>query len=137
MKIVRRARIALLGVLTGAALAAALPGAASAGVLVASAPSCDNGVNEQPFQQFGDDNHYFLAPGGNFEGSLDGWGLNRASVVDDQEPWQVHGDGGSKALQIPSGSSVTTATMCAHQRHAVEQDAHPAGAVEPAAAAPG
>src|SRR3954463_6469382 len=100
MRAVRGARIALLGVPAAPALMA-LPGTASAGVLVASAPSCDNGVNEQPFAQWGDDNHYFLAPGGNFEGALDGWDLNRARVAADQEPWQVHGDNGSKALTIP------------------------------------
>jgi hypothetical protein len=48
----RRARIALTAALTGAALFAALPGTASAGVLVASAPSCDNGATSQPFAQW-------------------------------------------------------------------------------------
>ena len=117
MKKFRGARMALLGVLTGAALFAALPGVASAGVLVQSAPNCDNGVNSQPFQQWNDDNLYFLAPGGNFEGSLDGWDLNRSGVVADQEPWQVHGDSGSKALRIPAGSSVVTSTMCVGLEH--------------------
>jgi hypothetical protein len=108
--------MALLGIITGAALLASA-GSASAGVLVASAPSCDNGVNEQPFAQWSDDNHYFLAKGGNFEGSLDGWDLNRSRVVSDQEPWQVHGDDGSKALSIPAGSSVVTSTMCVGLEH--------------------
>jgi hypothetical protein len=106
----------LLGVVT-AALFVAAPGAASAGVLVASAPDCDNGANTQPFQQWGDDNLYFLAPGGNFEGSLDGWNRGRSSVIADQEPWQVHGDNGSKALRIPAGSSVVTSTMCVGLEH--------------------
>src|SRR4051812_8451531 len=112
MKKIRRARIAFLGVVSAAALAAVVPGAASAGVLVASAPSCDNGATEQAFAQWGDGNQYFLAPGGNFEGSLDGWNTGRSSVVSDQEPWKVHGDNGSKALRIPAGSSVTTSTLC-------------------------
>jgi hypothetical protein len=99
------------------ALAAALPGAASAGVLVQSAPNCDNGAVSQPFAQWDDDNYYFLAPSGNFEGSLDGWNTGRASVVSDQEPWQVNGDGGSKALRIPAGGSVTTSTMCVGLEH--------------------
>ena len=116
MRAVRGARIALLGVIAGVALMA-LPGTASAGVLVASAPSCDNGVNEQPFAQWGDDNHYFLAPGGSFEGSLDGWSLGRADVVADQEPWRVHGDNGSKALDVPAGGSVVTPTMCLGVEH--------------------
>ncbi|MEA2450836.1 MAG: hypothetical protein QOG63_2768 [Thermoleophilaceae bacterium] len=113
----RRARKALLGIVTGVALFAALPGAANAGVLVASAPNCDNGAVSQPFAQWGDDNYYFLAPGGNFEGSLDGWNAGRASVVGDQEPWQVNGDGDSKALKIPPGGSVVTPTMCVGIEH--------------------
>jgi hypothetical protein len=111
-----RARIALLAVIAGTALAA-LPGTASAGVLVASAPNCDNGAVSQPFAQWGDDNNYFLAPGGNFEGSLDGWALGSADVVGDQEPWKVHGDNGSKALRIDNGRSVTTPTMCVGLEH--------------------
>jgi hypothetical protein len=43
MRGIGRARIALLAVIAGTALAA-LPGTASAGVLVASAPNCDNGA---------------------------------------------------------------------------------------------
>jgi hypothetical protein len=116
MRGVKRARNALLGVLAGAALLA-LPGSASAGVLVASAPDCDNGAVSQPFAQWGDDNNYFLAPGGSFEGSLDGWGLNRARVVDDQEPWRVAGDGGSNALSVSPGGSVVTPVMCVGLEH--------------------
>ena len=111
-----RARIALLAAIAGTALAA-LPGTASAGVLVASAPNCDNGAVSQPFAQWGDDNNYFLAPGGNFEGSLDGWALGSADVVADQEPWQVQGDNGSKALRIDAGRTVTTPTMCVGLEH--------------------
>ena len=110
-----RARIALLAVIAGTALAA-LPGTASAGVLVASAPNCDNGAVSQPFAQWGDHNNYFLAPGGDFEGSLDGWGLGSADVIADQEPWHVNG-GGSKALRIDNGRSVTTPTMCVGIEH--------------------
>src|SRR4051794_21831482 len=109
MRGIRRARIALIGGLTGAALFAALPGSASAGVLVASAPSCDNGATSQPFAQWGDDNSYFLAPGGDFE-SGSAWSGGR--VVSDQEPWRVAGDSGSHALSIGAGGSVVTPTMC-------------------------
>jgi hypothetical protein len=117
MKDFRWARKALLGALTAVALTAALPGAASAGVLVASAPNCDNGVDSQPFAQWNDDNHYFLAPGGSFESGSDGWDLNRSSVVNDQEPWKVSGDAGSKALRIPAGTNAVTSTMCVGLEH--------------------
>src|SRR3954469_2365541 len=112
MKSIRRARIALIGGLTGAALFAALPGAASAGVLVASAPSCDNGATAQPFAQWGDSNNYFLTPGGNFESGASGWTLNGARVAADQEPWRVNGDRGRHALVVPAGRSVVSPTVC-------------------------
>jgi hypothetical protein len=117
MRGIKRARIALLAVVTGAALFAAVPGTASAGVLVASAPNCDNGATSQPFAQWDDSNQYFLAPGGNFEGSLGGWDLNGAYTVDDQEPWQVAEDGGSNALRIPAGRTVVSPTLCVGLEH--------------------
>src|SRR3954454_607221 len=117
MKLIRRARIALLTIFAAAALLAALPGAANAGVLVASAPNCDNGSNSQPFAQWGDDNEYFMVPGGSFEGGLGGWDLNGANAVSDQEPWQVADDAGSSALKIPAGRSVVSPTLCVGIEH--------------------
>jgi hypothetical protein len=111
MRGIRRARIALIAGLTGAALFAAMPGSASAGILVASAPSCDNGTTSQPFAQWGDANSYFLAPGGNFENGAAGWSLGGSSVAGDQEPWHVAG-AGSHALNIGAGGSVVSPTMC-------------------------
>jgi hypothetical protein len=108
MRGIRRARIALIAGLTGAALFAALPGSASAGVLVASAPSCDNGATSQPFAQWGDDNSYFLAPGGSFESGV-AWSGGR--VVSDQEPWHVAGSG-SRAMVVSAGHSAVSPTMC-------------------------
>jgi hypothetical protein len=102
--------------LTGAALFAAAPSAASAGLLVQSAPSCDNGAVSQPFAQFGDNNSYFLAPGGNFEGDASAWTVNGARVVADQEPWHV-GGAGSRALNIPAGRSVVSPTICVGLEH--------------------
>ena len=116
MRGIKRARIALLAVIAAAAFAA-MTGTASAGVLVASAPNCDNGPNEQPFAQWGDDNHYFLAPGGSFENGLDGWDLNGARAVADQEPWRVAGDNGDTSLSIPAGRSVVSPTICVGLEH--------------------
>ncbi len=112
----KRARIALLAAAATAALAA-MTGTANAGVLVASAPNCDNGATSQPFAQWGDGNDYFLAPGGSFENGLGGWDLNGASAVADQEPWKVAGDSGRTALNIPAGHSVVTPTICVGLEH--------------------
>ncbi|MEA2404883.1 MAG: hypothetical protein QOE08_1530 [Thermoleophilaceae bacterium] len=118
MNFIRRARIALLTVFAGAALAAALPGTASAGLLVASAPSCDHSDISQPFQQWYDDSSYFLVPGGNFEGSLDGWGATGGSrTTAGNEPWQANGDAGSRSLLIPAGGSVTSPAVCVGLEH--------------------
>src|SRR3954468_16541739 len=118
MRGIRRARIALITGLTGAALFAALPGSASAGVLVASAPNCDNGANSQPFAQWGDDNNYFLAPGGGFETGAAGWTVGSGSgVTGDQEPWRVAGDNGSHALNIDAGRAVVSPTICVGLEH--------------------
>jgi hypothetical protein len=108
----RRARSALAAAVAGAALFAGAPSTASAGILVASAPSCDNGATSQPFAQWGDSNNYFLAPGGNFESGAAGWTLNGARVSSDQEPWRVNSDRGTHALVIPAGHSVVSPTVC-------------------------
>lgn len=107
----RPARIALIGAVAVAALFA-LAGPASAGILVASASSCDSGANAQPFAQFGDDNQYFTVPGGGFEGGAAGWSLSRARVIGDQEPWQVSGDNGSHALDIAPGGTAVSPAVC-------------------------
>ena len=118
MSFMRRARIALLSIFAGAAFAAALPGVANAGLLVESAPSCDNGNISQPFKEWNDDDNYFLVPGGNFEGDLDGWELRGgARTTAGNEPWRVAGDEGSKSLVIPAGGSVTTPVVCVGIEH--------------------
>jgi hypothetical protein len=109
--------MAVLGTLTGAVLLAVAPGSASAGLLVASAPSCDNGATEQPFASFGDSRDYFLTPGGSFESGAKGWSLGGATVVGDQEPWKVHKDNGTHGLNIPAGRSVVSPTVCVGIEH--------------------
>ncbi|MEA2422643.1 MAG: hypothetical protein QOF55_1742 [Thermoleophilaceae bacterium] len=107
----------MLGVLSGAALFAAVPGVASAGVLVASAPSCDNGATSQPFAAFGDSNAYFLVPGGDFESGAAGWDRGSASVVSDQQPWTAPGADGAGALSIPAAGTVVSPTVCVGIEH--------------------
>jgi hypothetical protein len=103
--------------IAGAVLFAALPASADAGLLVASQPACDNGAVEQPFSSFGDGRDYFLVPGGGFEAGAAGWALGGANVVSDQEPWNVHGDGGTHALSIPAGRSAVSPTVCVGIEH--------------------
>lgn len=112
-----RARIAVLGALTGTALFAAAAPAADAGLLVASAPSCDNGATAQPFAGFGDQNDYSLVRGGDFESGAAGWDLEGSGVVADQEPWHVRSAGDSHALKLASGRTASSPTLCVGIEH--------------------
>ena len=52
---------------TAAIACAAFASPASAGILTASAQSCDDSPLSQPFSRFGDSANYKLMPGGSFE----------------------------------------------------------------------
>jgi hypothetical protein len=86
---------------------------AQAGLLVASAPSCEQGAIEKPFARWLDPISYTLVPDGGFEAGGAGWSLSGAKVVSGNESFYVHGAGESKALSLPPGSSATTPVMCA------------------------
>jgi hypothetical protein len=65
------------------------------------------------FAAWGDQNDYFVMPGGTFESSTSGWTLESgANVVVDQAPWRVNGPGHQRALALPAGSRVNTPTIC-------------------------
>ena len=100
-------RALLLALLTLAVSAAP----ASADLIETGA--CDDAPLTQPFQRWGDDAHYKLAPGGDAEGSLAGWTLaGGAQRVAGSEPYAATGSLGSASLRIPAGGSVTTAATC-------------------------
>lgn len=72
----------------------------------------------QPFTRWGDHMQYTLVPGGDFEGSLDGWSLKGgAAVVEDNEPWKVTAATDRRALHLPAGASVVTPPLCAGLTH--------------------
>lgn len=78
---------------------------------------CDQHLT-QPFTRWGDGASYTLVPGGDFEGSLDGWSLaGGASVVEDNEPWKVTSAADHRALHLPKGASVVTPPLCAGLTH--------------------
>jgi hypothetical protein len=107
-----RTRAAAVFAVVVAALAAAP--AANAGLLVASAPSCDETVLERPFARWLDPLSYTLVPDGGFEQGAAGWSLSGgAEVVDGNETFYVHGARESKSLSLPRGSSATSPVMCA------------------------
>src|SRR4051812_35975422 len=107
----RWALVAALGV------AFAAPASAQAGVLVASAPNCDEQVLVQPFLPWLDPATYPLDNGGSFENGAPGWSLNGASVGSGNESFNVGGAGDSSSLSLPAGSSATSAPICVGLEH--------------------
>lgn len=81
----------------------------------AQAAPCDGLGAEQPFLDWGDDDLYVLADGGDFESPLDGWQLRGgASVVEGGNTLRPRSSGHSLAL--PAGSSATSAPICVSSR---------------------
>ena len=103
---------AVAGAVAVIAACAAAP-TAQAGLLVASAPSCESPALERPFARWLDSLSYTLVPDGGFEQGAKGWSLSKARVVSGNESFYVHGAGDSRSLSLPPGSSATTPTMCA------------------------
>jgi hypothetical protein len=88
------------------------PGVASASSLILA--TCQTPPDSAPFSQWGDNNDYFLAPGGSFEGTGDqvGWTLNNATLTPGNEPFFVNDSGDSQSLTIAGGGSATSPFFC-------------------------
>jgi hypothetical protein len=93
-----------VGVAMVAAAALLIP-ASSASAALIDTSNCDGSTVSQPFAQWGDHASYKLAPGGDFEGSLSGWGLSGARRI-------TGGFQSGSSLQLPPGSSATSAATC-------------------------
>ena len=92
---------------------AAFTSTANAGLLTASAESCDDGPITQPFRQFGDSANYKLLPGGSFEAGTAAWQLSGgAKIVSGNETYKVGGSTHSRSLQLPSGSAAVSPFTC-------------------------
>jgi hypothetical protein len=85
---------------------------ASAGAAYAACPAQPTTT---PFSQWGDNNSYFLVPGGSFEGTASqvGWTLNNAGLIAGNEPFHVSGASDDQSLQIDAGGTATSPTFCA------------------------
>ena len=97
----------LLGI---AVLLVPLAGAATA--QAQDVARCEGRVIEQPFTAWDDTLDYFLAPDGDFSAGAAGWELAGATVVEENEPWNVDGSETAAAVQIESGSSATSPWIC-------------------------
>ena len=95
----------------GALVTLISPMAAQAGLIDLSA--CDNSALSQPFARWADLNQYKLAPGADFEGSLDGWSLQGgAAATSGSESFGVTGSVGASSLALPSGATATSPASC-------------------------
>jgi hypothetical protein len=107
-------RLKTLVTALAATAAFALPAAAQAGPLVASAPDCAAQTLSQPFLPFADPMQYTLLPGGTFE---NGNRWSGGSVVAGNEPWNVTGPNDHKSLSLGDGSSTTSGSICVGLDH--------------------
>lgn len=106
-----RLRTFLVCAIVALAGSGAVTASAQAGVLVSSASDCSAQALDQHFLPFADVAFYTEAPAGTFESNAGSWGRDDAGPVDDQEPWNVAGEG-HKAMRIGNGGSTTSPTMC-------------------------
>jgi hypothetical protein len=80
-------------------------------------PGCPGDVLERPFAPWGDGMSYTLAPDGDFTGGGAGWALDGVEILDDNEPWYVHGGDTPAALSLERGDSATTPPICVTPLH--------------------
>ena len=80
---------------------------------VASA-ACQSQPLSTPFSQWGDQNSYFLVPGGDFEGTASqvGWDLSNATLTSGNEPFYVGKSTDAQSLTIGPGGSATSPYFC-------------------------
>ena len=112
--------LALAG--TGSAYAADTPAddftgeTADAVYTAASAQTCSDPDVSPLLSSFNDDDLYFTAPGGSFEGRMDGWQLEDGATVSDGS--SLLGIlGGERSLSLPVGASATSPEFCVDERY--------------------
>jgi hypothetical protein len=82
-----------------------------------AAQACEGQALEQPFTQWGDLADYTLVGDGDLTAGAAGWELDGAELVDDNEPWYVHGGDTPSALRLRAGDSARTPPMCVTLLH--------------------
>ena len=104
--------------LATAAAFAAVTSSASAGPLVASAPSCEDQPLAKTFAPWLDPADYTPLPGGDFEGSVSSWSFaGGAGLAAGNSPYAVGGDDDASSLVLPAGGSATSASICVGLTH--------------------
>jgi hypothetical protein len=113
-----RSRIVLSCAATALAAAALSASPAAARTSAAPAAGCPVVPTLQPFSPWQDTADYFLAPDGGLEAGGATWGLQGgARTVEGNEPFRVGAPTDHRALDLPAGSSATTAPLCIGVEH--------------------
>ena len=75
---------------------------------------CGSSDSGQPFQSWGDQAAYTLAPQGNFEGDTSGWTLNKkAALAASNSPYS----GGQHSLSLPKGGEAVSPATCVNEQN--------------------
>lgn len=85
----------------------AFPGTAGA--------ACPDFPTSMVFAPWGDTSDYFLAPGGDFEGSHTSW--SGGSLMPGNDPFYLAGGSDVQSLRIADGATATSPTFCADASH--------------------
>jgi hypothetical protein len=105
-------RTLIAAALTALGLLAAVP-AAQAAPATALATNCTpQKASVRPFTPWKDLAYYTLVSGGDAEGTLTGWTLDGARVVEGNEPFKVGRSTDHRSIALTCGASVTTAPIC-------------------------
>ena len=108
-KIGRTVAAAIIATIASAAFAST----ADAGLLTASAQSCDDPTLEQPFKRWGDSASYKMVGDGGFESGANGWSLSGgAYVASGNESYYVGGAADRRSLVLPFGSRAVSPFTC-------------------------
>jgi hypothetical protein len=100
-----------LSITVTTAIAAVAIGAPAASASLLN--GCPDADASQPFQPWGDQSWYVLAPDGGFEHGANAWDLeDGAAVVHGNESFQVGDAGDSHSLALPDGGGAMTSPIC-------------------------
>ena len=84
-------------------------GVAMAALPATAAATCSPETPSQPFAALGADNHYFLAPGGDFEAGLSWTAVGSAAIADGVNNGI---DSGTRAAKLAQNAHITSSAIC-------------------------